>query len=334
MKKKILVLVHSQLVPPENVGRLTSDERMEKPWITEYDVISTLKKNGHTLKVLGVYSDLQVIKDAITDFNPHLVFNLLEEFDGNVLFDQNVVSFLELLGIPYTGSNPRGLMIARDKALTKKILTYHRIKTPKFFVYPKKRKIKLPPQTAYPLIVKCLNEEASYGIAQASIVQNEEKFLERLQYVHEKLGVDAIAEEFIEGREFYVGVMGNYQLKTLPIWELCFDKAQTPSKEIYSRRAKWNKEYRKRKGIDSKPAELSIDLEKKIHSICRKAYKDLNLTGYARIDLRMDKENNIYVIEANPNPNIAMDDEFASSAKYKGLNYRRLLDKLLTYALK
>ncbi|TNF00260.1 MAG: D-alanine--D-alanine ligase, partial [Deltaproteobacteria bacterium] len=173
-KKRILVIMHKDLVPPDDVDPKKLDP-FTTTYLTEADVIYTLKSLGHEVKAIGIISDLVPLREAIEVFKPHIVFNLLEEFDGEAVFDQNVVSYLELLRVPYTGNNPRGLIFARDKALTKKILTYHRIKTPKFHVFPKNKKTKRPSQLNFPLIVKCLDEEASLGISQASVVHNDEK---------------------------------------------------------------------------------------------------------------------------------------------------------------
>jgi D-alanine-D-alanine ligase len=328
---KVLVLMHKDLVPPLDKSEKDFD-REEVPWITEWDVIKGLEELGHKVIPVGVISDLRVIKDSIEEHNPHIIFNLLEEFDGEVLFDQNVVSYLELLRVPYTGCNPRGLMLARDKALAKKILLYHRIKTPRFQVFPKNKKTKKQKALEFPLIVKCLTEEASLAISKASVVHNEEKLLERVQYINQKIGVDAIVEEFIEGREFYVGVMGNYKLKPLPVWELKFENVEKPEKEFYSNRAKWNTKYRNRKGIKTEFAELTKEKEQQIFNICKKVYKHLNLNGYARVDLRMNNNGDIYIIEVNPNPNIARTDEFAASAKHQGISYTNLLKEVLKLA--
>ena len=342
---RILVLMHSDLVPPEmsahkglleipEGGELAEKDRLETTWTTEYDVLRHLAAMGHKVKPLGVYSDLLKIREAIEAFKPHIVFNLLEEFDGEAVFDSNVVSYLELMRMAYTGCNPRGLMIARDKSLTKKILMYHRIKTPKFAVFPKNRRTKVPKNLRYPLIVKCLDEDASLGLSKASIVSSEEKLLERINYIHKKIGVDAIVEEFVEGREFYVGVLGNYRMELLPVWEVFYKKADNPEKEFYSRSAKWNDKYRQRKGVDSGKAVLTPELEKKCQEIAKRTYKSLGLNGYARIDVRMDADENIYVIEANPNPNIAIDDEFAESSFHEnGWDYHKVLQKILNLGL-
>lgn len=185
----------------------------------------------------------------------------------------------------------------------------------------------------FPLIVKCLNEEASLGISQASVVNNDEKLQERIKFIHKKWGIDAIAEQFIEGREFYVGVLGNYKLTVLPVWELEFNKSSDPNKELYSSRAKFNEKYRLKKGIITKKADISADLEKRIVDICKRTYKVLNLNGYVRIDLRVSSEGKIYIIEANPNPDIAWDDEFASSAEYMGLSYPKLMEKIINLGI-
>jgi D-alanine-D-alanine ligase len=324
--------MHRDLVPPEDLKDGDFD-RDQPDWITEFDVITNLKKMSHEVLTLGVDSDLKIIRNSIEQFNPHMVFNLLEEFDGEAIFDQNVVSYLELLRIPYTGCNPRGLILARDKALTKKVLAFHRIKTPKFCVYPKNKLKKRPKHLEFPLIVKCLYEDASYGIAQASVVRSDEKLAERVNYINQKLGVDAIAEEFIEGREFYVGILGNYRHTVLPTWELVMENVENPEKELYSGRAKWNNKYRQRKGIKSRRATLDNELEKQVQTIAKKAYKALGLNGYARIDFRISLDGEVYVLEVNPNPDISSTEDFACSAKAAKLNYRKLLHKILTLGL-
>lgn len=332
MSKRVLVLLHEDLVPPLDQKLKKQDIEFE-PWETEYEVCRELENLGHKIHVLGAQYDLSKIREAIDEFKPHIVFNLLEEFHAHALFDQNIVSYLELLKIPYTGCNPRGLIIGRDKALSKKILTYHRIKVPKFFVFKKNQKIKILKNIPYPMIVKCLNEESSTGISGASIVNNDEKLKERIIFLHEKYQDDVIVEQFIEGREFFVGVYGNQKLTSLPIWELEFGESDNPEKEIYSTNAKFSKSYRKRKGIKTKKAKVNETLEKKIHKISKRTYKLLGLSGYARIDLRVTADEKIYIIEANPNPGISRHDEFASSAKDHGLKYAELLQKILSLGL-
>ncbi len=334
MKQRILILVHEDLVPPANAHLISRNLDDFLAWETEYDVLTTLKSAGHIVEILGVYSDLKIIRDKIESFKPHIVFNLLEEFLGEVSFDQNIVSYLELLGTPYTGNNPRALMLARDKALTKKILNFHRIPTAKFQVFPRNKRSKLKRHLKFPLIVKCLNEEASLGISKESVVHSPQKLYERVKFVHTRLHDDALVEEFISGNEYYVGIFGNYKLHTLPILQLHFSNSKKPEQEIYSNRAKFNGNYRRRLGIKTTIANLPPKLEEEIIRMCKKCYRILNLNGYARIDIRVDSNNNIYLLEANPNPNIAQNDEFAISAKADKISYPQLLEKIIRLGLR
>src|SRR5262249_50628806 len=219
-KLRILALVHRHLVPPDAVPEGT--DIVSAPWRTEYDVISTLKEMGHEVQALGVHDDLGDLRRAGEEWKPHIAFNLLEGFDDITIFDQNVVSHLELLKLSYTGCNPRGLLLARDKSLSKKLLAYHRIPVPEFEVFRIGRPIRRPKRLAFPLMVKSLTQEASIGISQASVVDTDEKLKERVTFIHESIGTAAIVEQYIEGREIYVGVLGNQALQALPVWELFF----------------------------------------------------------------------------------------------------------------
>src|SRR5262245_46413166 len=174
--------------------------------------------------MLGVQTELAPIRDTVEEWKPDIVFNLLEEFRGESLYAQNVVSLLELLRVPYTGCNPRGMMLARGKDLSKKLLKYHRVPVPQFAVFPIGRKVVRPKTLAFPLIVKSVNEDASLGISQASVVETDEKLAERVRFIHERIGTAAIAEEYIDGREIYVGVLGNDRYNVLPIWEVEFSQ--------------------------------------------------------------------------------------------------------------
>jgi len=331
-KLRILVLVHEDLVPPDDLDDV--DPR-EQPWRTEFDVITTLGEMGHDVRPLGVQTDLAAIRTAIDEWNPHIAFNLLEEFHGEAIYDQNLVSYLELLRMPYTGCNPRGIMLARDKALSKKVLAYHRIAVPDFAVFPMGRRIARPRRLEYPLIVKSLIEEASLGISQASVVQNDASLSERVRFIHEKIGTDAIAEKFIEGRELYVGILGDQRLQVLPIWELLFTKMPEENAKIATARVKWDSNYQKRHGIRSGVAKgLEPGLEETIRRICKRAYRNLMLSGYARIDLRLTEKGKIYILEANPNPELAYGEDFAESAHVGGLPYPVLLQRILNLGLR
>ena len=217
---RILVLMHPDFVPPDSTDGYTAREINE--WKTEYDVVSTLRAAGHDVRPLGVQEEIKPVRDEIEGFKPHVVFTLLEQFHNEPVYDQHIASFLELMKIPYTGCNPRGLILARGKDLSKTLVHHRRIAVPAFAVFPMRRKVKRPPRLALPLIVKSLNEDGSRGISQASIVDTDEKLAERVAFIHERVGTAAIAEQYIEGRELYVGVLGNNRLRVLPVWELKF----------------------------------------------------------------------------------------------------------------
>ncbi|MFM8410805.1 MAG: D-alanine--D-alanine ligase, partial [Alphaproteobacteria bacterium] len=216
---RILALVDERLKPPENPR---TSELKTADWKMEYDVVATLANAGHEVHTLGVGSDLGAIRDAIEERKPQVVFNLLEDFHGVPIYDQNVVSYLELLQVPYTGCNPRGLLLARDKSISKMLLSSHRIPTPEFAVFRRGQKFRRPSRLRFPLIVKSLNKEGSVGISQASIVHTDEELAARVKLMHERHGTHAIAEQYIAGRELYVGVVGNDRLQVFPTWELSF----------------------------------------------------------------------------------------------------------------
>ena len=335
MKKlRVLILMREDVVPPESADDMTKKEKERAPWKAEYDVRTGLEALGHEVRALGLSDDLGLLRRAIEEWDPQITFNLLEEFHNVATYDQHVVAYLELLRKAYTGCNPTGLMLARDKALSKKILSYHRILVPDFGVFPLKRAVKRPKRLKLPLIVKSVNEEGSAGISQASLVETDEKLAERVEFIHEHIGTDAIAEEFIEGRELYVGVLGNDRLQTFPTWEIYFDKMPEDAVRIATAKVKWDQEYQKRHGIKSGPAaELPSGAEEKILRICKRVYRTLTLSGYARMDLRLSPDGRVYVLEANPNPNLESEDDFAEAAKKGGIDYQQLLARILAHGL-
>jgi D-alanine-D-alanine ligase len=332
MKKlRVMMLVHSTLVPPDDL-KGKDDPRMEK-YRTEYDVKTALVALGHDVQVIGVYDDLSSIRKTVEEWKPHIAFNLLEDFAGISAFDYYVVSFFELMRLPYTGCSPRGLLLARDKALSKKLLSFHHIDVPGFMVFPlggKPKRAKLH----FPVIVKSLMEEGSVGIARASVVETEAELLERVALIHERTQGDAIAEEYIDGRELYVTVLGNHKLDILPIRELVFGEVAPGEPRVATYRVKWNENYRKRWGIGYQFARPLLNgLEEKIGRLCKRVYRALDMNGYARVDLRLTPENDIYVLEANPNPGIARDEDTTLSAIKAGMTYEDFIQRLLGFGL-
>ena len=324
--------MHDYLVPPESIG---DQNPQTAPWRTEYDVLTTLRELGHEVTPLGVKDDLGAIRQANVDIKPHIAFNLLEAFHEVGTFDQNVVSYLELLRLSYTGCNPRGMFLARDKALSKKLLQYHRILVPDFVMVARGRKPRLPKGMTFPVIVKSLTQEASIGISQASVVDDAAKLAERVSFIHDSIGTDAIVEQFVEGRELYCGLLGNQRAQVLPVWEMTFANMPDGQHRIATERVKWNAKYQAKMGVATGEAKtLSKEVTDQVQRISKRAYKVLEQSGYSRVDLRLAPDGRIYVLEANPNPQIARNEDFAASAEMAGLSYAALIQRILTTGLR
>src|SRR5256714_6032373 len=299
-------------------------------WKTEANVLGALDTLGYTAEHLAIFDDLDLLRQKLENFAPDVIFNLADQFKNNRGFDQNIVSFLEMKGVPFTGCSATGLTLCKHKGISKKILHYHGIHVPNFVVIPRGQRIARPRQLKFPILVKPVKEEASYGISRASFVENDEQFRERVAFIHEKYNSDAIAEEYIEGRELYVSLIGNVRLTVFPIRELVFREVPPNEPKIATYNAKWDEEYRKRWGLENRFAEdLDPALVTKIQETCKDIYRLLTIDGYARIDLRLTPENKLYFIEANPNPILADDEDFALAAGKAGLPYPQLIDRII-----
>lgn len=330
---RVLVLMHEDLIPPSTLSGYTDKEIAE--WKTEYDIVTCLEDIGHGVVPLGVHDNLSPIREALDQFDPHITFNLLEEFHGVAAYNYSVVTFLELMRRPYTGCNPRGLLLARDKALSRKILAFHRVPVPKFVVVAMGRKPRLPRKLEFPLIVKSLTEQASLGISQDSVVRSPDKLAERVEFIHRHAGTDAIVEEFIDGREFYVGVMGNQQLQTFPVWEMHFGQMPDGAPRIATSKVKWDAAYQKKIGMSTSAADdLPLELQRNFSQLAKRVYRILNLSGYARMDFRMTADGRAYVLEANPNPQLSYGEDFAESAHHMGIAYEQLIQRIVSLGLR
>lgn len=325
---RVLVLMHESLVPPTSLKGY-SDKEIDE-FRTEYDVMANLEKAGHEVQALGLGDNLSELRSVITDWKPDVAFNLLEEFQGIVTYDQYVVAYLELMKLPYTGCNPRGMMISRDKALSKQILSYHRIPTPGFAVLPKGQRYRAPRKLKFPLFVKSATEDASFGISQASVVTDAERLKERVQFIHEQTHSDALVEEYIEGRELYVGVIGNDRLRSFPVWEMDFGTLPDVMAGIATRKVKWDRQYQKKHGIRTGAAQnLPDDCAAYLDRLSKRIFRSLYLSGYARMDFRMRPDGSVFVLEANCNPNISRQEDFADSALAVGIEYPALLEQII-----
>ena len=329
---RVAVMTHPSMVPPES--REGYGEREAHAWKTEYDVVSTLRQLGHDVRVVAVGNELTPIREAIEQWKPDIVFNLLEEFLGRQEFDHHVVSYLEMMQVPYTGCHPRGLILARDKALSKKLLAYHHLRVPKFAVFPRRARVVRPKSLEFPLIVKSLVHEASLGISQASLVDTDEKLRDRVAFIHERYKSDAIAEQYVHGRELYVGMIGNARVQVLPVWELLFENLPPGALPIATASVKHDPAYQERRGIFQQRAEdLSPLLQQHVTRTTRHIARILDLDGYARIDYRLSPDGKLYFLEANPNPDIAQSEEFASAAEASAISYPQLIQRILRLGL-
>ncbi|HVH17319.1 MAG TPA: ATP-grasp domain-containing protein [Myxococcota bacterium] len=333
-RHRVVVLCHEDLIPPDSIEGLSASE--VDAFRTEYDVTRALRELGHEVQVVGVSDDLAPIRSVALGFDPHVVFNLLMEFRDVGNYQAHVTSYLELLGVSFTGCHARGILLTRDKALCKKILRYHRVPTPRFAVFERGAPMRRAAQRdlSFPLIVKSVDEEASLGIAQASVVSDLEKLKERVEFVHRSVGTDAIAEEYIEGRELTQSILGNERLQAFPPWELFFDKLPEGSLPIATARAKFDRKYQARVGIDSGPArEMPPATATRIAQLCKRVYRVLGLSGYARLDLRLSPDGQVYVIEVNSTPDVAEGEDFADSAKAVGLSYPQLIQRIVALGI-
>jgi D-alanine-D-alanine ligase len=330
MAKKLKVLALFDAGEPTAIDHDLTEELKTEDWKTEANILAALRELGHTTDYLVIHDNLDALRQKLQSFEADVIFNLADEFRNNRAFDQNIVSFLEMHGIRFTGCGSTGLTLCKHKAISKKILGYHRIRVPEFTTIPRGKRIGRPRQLKFPILIKPLKEEASYGISQASFVENDDQFKERVQFIHEKLGQDAIAEEYIEGRELYVSILGNHRLQVFPIRELVFKEVPPDEPKIATYRAKWDEEYRKRWGLQNQFAEkLDPAVVGQIEKTCKHIYHLLTIDGYARIDLRMTPQNELYFIEANPNPILAADEDFGQSALKAGLSYSQLVERIV-----
>jgi D-alanine-D-alanine ligase len=329
-KLTVTVLVDWNTVPDADPEFLADPV----PAVTEYHVINALRELGHRVCILGVRNAVDQPVNALAEQRPDLVFNLVEVFHGDRGQDRNIAALLELLRIPYTGSGPEGLLLCRDKALCKRLLNAHRIRVPAFFTAAPGRKTAMPARFPLPAIVKPLYGDGSDGISNASLVDTPEKLVERVGYVHHHWRQPAIVEEYIEGREMYVALLGNRRPIVLPPRELFLDQAAENGPSISTYHVKFNPAYQEKWNIHFGFAELDEGVREAVRRACRRAYRALRIRDYGRIDLRLTPDGRIVILEANPNPDLACGEEVAESAEQAAVPYRALIERIVRYAWK
>ncbi len=329
-KLNIMVLVDEAEISARDPDFKQSDESPK----TEYHVIMTLRELGHNVSVVGVGEDINVMVTTLTERKPDLAFNLTEHIGGDRRHDKNIASLLEIMQVPFTGAGVNGLLLTRDKRLCKRLLSSHRIRVPNFASLPPNKKIRVSKKLKYPLIVKPALEDSSEGISNASIVANEKELKERAEFIHSRWQQPVIAEEYVEGRELYVGILGNSRLSVLPIRECIFNTESGKGPHLATYRVKFNEAYRKKWGIEFGFADLENSTLKHVEHVCKKVYRVLQIRDYGRIDLRLTQDNRVVILEANSNPDIAYGEEIAEAAEKAGISYVDLIDRILRTALR
>ena len=295
-----------------------------------------LGAGGHECRRVAIDASVIPVVETLSQDRPDLVFNLAESFGGKSALESNVAALLNLLDLRYTGSSPAGLVVAGDKTLSKKVLSFHGIRTPEFAtVY--RGAVDWAGEIQFPLIVKPPQEDASLGITQKSLVRDVKELLEKIGELQTEYQSPALAEQFIEGREFYVGVLGNANAKALPIIELDFSKFPSDRPRIASWAAKWGDEGDSQgaefEGTESVfPENLPDEWRERMQKVAVEAFHAMRLRDYARVDMRVTENGDVYVIEVNPNCYLEAKSEFARAAERDGLSYDALIGQIVELA--
>ncbi|HEX3234211.1 MAG TPA: hypothetical protein VHR41_08430 [Gemmatimonadales bacterium] len=305
----------------------------------EYDpvvpqVARTLRRLGHRVSILGVHGDVKRLIGGLSRRRPDLVFNLMEMFGDNVFGDIPVTGLLDLLGLKYTGSGPGELYLSQDKGLSKKLLAFEDILYPRFAVFSREAAFETGGgNLRMPLFVKPLRSDASLGIGGKSLVHDAVALMERVAFIRKELNDSALAEEYIEGREFYVGVLGNAQAKPLPPVEVDFTGFPEGVPKVMDSKAKWDERSKEYKGTKSVLANLPDEQRARLQKVAVDAYRALRVRDYGRVDLRLTDTGDIYVLEVNASCYLERSSEFAMAAGAMGVDYPRLIERVVNLAL-
>ena len=316
--------------PPEKPVR-GKRRKKKRETADREEIFEALAKLGHE-PFYQVLDGAEKTLVALAKFDADLVFNLTESYAGDDTKDMNIAAYLELLDLRYTGAGPHAMYLAQDKALAKKIFAFHGIKTP-FFATSYRGKLDHSHDISFPLIVKPTSEDGSIGIDQGSFVESVKELMERIHYIQEEFDSPALIEEYIEGREIYAAILGNENPEVLPMVELDLSKLPKGTPKIAGQEVKWATETEAYKVTKSAPAEdLDEATTKRLSDTALSAYQALKLRDYGRIDMRLSKKGEVFVIEANPNPWLASTAEFAMAAKKAGRNYTELVAEIVDLA--
>jgi len=304
------------------------------PDVVVEQAAAALKKCGHKISVLTVRSDVEELIHGLEARKPQLVFNLVESFGDDILGGvMGVAGVLDLLQLPYTGGGPGEIFLQEDKALAKKLLAFEEVRYPDFATFPANADFETGGNLRMPLFVKPLRMDASIGIDEKSLVRNTQQLMERVLYIQKTFGDAALAEEYIEGREFYVGVLGNAELEAFPPIEMDFSGLKEGSLRVMDNQAKFDENSERFRGTKAVVAEIEPELRAKLHKASIDAYRALRVCDYGRVDLRLTETGEVYVIEVNAACYLEESSEYVTAAAAHGIPYAQLLNRIAELAI-
>ena len=318
--------------------RITILANVDHEGTREWDVVvgqvaAALRKRKHKVSVLGVHADLKKLIRGLERQQPDLVFNLLEEFGTTPTGNIAACGVLELLGLPYTGCGPGEYYLGQDKVLAKRLLAFENILFPRFAVFHRDKDFETGGNLRMPLFVKPAAMDASIGIGKKSLVKDATEMMQRVVAIHKECGDAALAEEYIEGREFYVGVLGNGDAQALPPIEVDFSGLPEGAPRVYDASAKWETDSKEYQGTKAVLADIPDELRARLHKVSLDAYRALRVRDYGRVDLRVADTGDIYVLEVNASCYLERNDEFTMAARAAGIEYEDLIERIVTLAL-
>jgi D-alanine-D-alanine ligase len=315
------------------LGSLESEDPKSYDVVVD-QVAAALRKQKHRVSIFGVYNDLRKFVSGFSRRKPDLVFNLVETFGDYVSGDSAVAGVMDLLGLRYTGGGPGELYLRQDKGLAKKVLAFEKdILYPHFAIFSKDADFETAGNLRMPLFVKPLTADASIGIDGESLVNDTTSLMKRVLMIHEKVKDSALVEEYIEGREFYVGVLGNREPVAFPPVEMDFSGLPEGIPHVAGTKAKWKKNSVEYKGTKSVLADIPDELRAKLQKSAVDAYRALRVRDYGRVDLRLTESGEIYVIEVNASCYLEAESEFAMAAKAMGTEFPELVQKIVDLAV-
>ncbi len=313
--------------------KITILTHLEKETTKTHDVVvdqvaDALRGGGHKVSILAVHGDIAKLRTGLLRRKPDLVFNLMETFGNNQLGAVGLAGLLDLLGLPYTGGGPGEIYIQEDKALTKKLLAFDNIRYPEYAVFSPDADLETGGQLRMPLFVKPLRMDASIGIDGKSLVRSTREMMERVLDIHRRVKDSALVEEYVEGREFYIGVLGNMMPQVFPPIEMDFSGLPAGALRVLDSKAKWDEKSPQYKGTRAVVAELPDELRARLQKVALDAYRALRVRDYGRIDLRLAEGGEIYVIEVNASCYLEQSGEFATAAQAAEVDYPTLINRI------